>query len=517
MRASIFVMLLTVLSAACMVGEPGSALDRSDQHAAVVMSGAELDTELSSSPVHVAHEPFQRLGVMFDADRPTALELATSRDGVTWSAWRSIDLRNVEVDRTGSFVGELAIQDGPATRFKLRGTPGSVGYARIDVLGAIVEEWEGNDADENGDAFTTVAISLPGLTVRSRTDWNARRAGCKSTHSPQKMTIHHTDTPNADSLSVPARIRQMQNYHQNIRGWCDIGYHFLISPDGQIWEGRPISQLGAHTGGANTNNVGIALMGSFNKSPPPSAQLVATTNLVQAIGQRYKLTISRSTVKGHREQGTTATDCPGSTTFGLLGSIVKAANAGPQTAPEGDDPNDQPTTPPPATTLRIDGVIYEGTDPTARVAGATVTIGSKSATTSSTGTYSIDGIAPGSYTVTIQKTGYESATLTRQASAGTTISVGLSKVSSGTTAPTGTAVLQGVIYRGANGLDRIPYATVMLSTGTTVTTNASGYYLISGLPAGTVTVRATASGYTTNLVTRTLVNGQTEWGSVSLN
>ena len=47
----------------------------------------------------------------------------------------------------------------------------------------------------------------------------------------------------------------------NERKWRDIGYHFCIHCNGEIANGRPIEQSGAHTRGMHKNSVGVALVG----------------------------------------------------------------------------------------------------------------------------------------------------------------------------------------------------------------------------------------------------------------
>ena len=44
-----------------------------------------------------------------------------------------------------------------------------------------------------------------------------------------RFAIHHTVSPSTGN--VPAMLRGFQNYHMNTHGWCDIGYHYLISRD----------------------------------------------------------------------------------------------------------------------------------------------------------------------------------------------------------------------------------------------------------------------------------------------
>ena len=487
---------LAILLAACTVGDP--LPPRGDEHAELVLAGSDLDSELASSPVHATALPFVRIGVMFDATRPNTIEIATSADRQTWSAWRPIDLRHVEAETQSAFVGEVRAETGTASYWKLRGTPGQATYARLDVMDSIGADWEGDDEAEVGAAL--IPAALPGVTVHSRAEWGSRAASCSATHTPKKLTIHMTDTPNVDKVSTPARLRQIQSYHRDVRGWCDIGYHFLISRDGQIWEGRPINLLGAHTAGANTNNIGIALLGTFETEPPTEAQQTATSALLRAIGTQYGIALSRTTVKGHREQGTTDTNCPGAKTFALLPKIVDNAN--------GSQP---PPPPPPPSTGVVQGVVYRGNDPSDRIAGATVRLDDKTATTDASGTYEIAGVASGIHQVTFEKAGFVTATVSRDTAVDSWISVGLSEVQAG-----GTAVLQGVVYRGTNGLDRIPYATVRLSTGAALTADEHGYYVVTGLPPGPIRITAEATGYAASSVDRTLVNGETEWGSVSL-
>ncbi len=49
-----------------------------------------------------------------------------------------------------------------------------------------------------------------------------------------------------------------------------------------------------------------------------------------------------------------------------------------------------------------------------------------------------------------------------------------------------------------------------------LTRRGGGFYQITGLPAGVVTISADATGYAASSVARTLVEGETAWGSVRL-
>src|SRR5262245_9594630 len=111
------------------------------------------------------------------------------------------------------------------------------------------------------------------LTIHSREEWGGRAPRCSSATQPTRAAIHHTVTPNNDSLSPQARLRQIQSYHMDTQGWCDIGYNYLVSRDGRVWRGRGATTLGAHASGANTGNVGISFLGTYTSASIGSAQM----------------------------------------------------------------------------------------------------------------------------------------------------------------------------------------------------------------------------------------------------
>ena len=71
----------------------------------------------------------------------------------------------------------------------------------------------------------------------------------------KKIIIHCSAT----SLGVTPK--EIRDYHVNVLGWSDVGYHFLITPDGEIHNGRPLNQVGSHCKGHNFDSVGICLIG----------------------------------------------------------------------------------------------------------------------------------------------------------------------------------------------------------------------------------------------------------------
>ncbi len=481
-------------------GQITGAVHLDDDHSEViVLAGGDLDRELDASPVHVATAPFVRVGAIWEADRPGAIELSVSADGATWSPWSPITVEHIELEGdVGSFVGQLELPE-PMTHLRVRGAGGVAEYARLELMATAL-----SDSVEDGDDTGVAQAEAVGeASVHTRAEWGAAPTRCSSgLGSAYRMSIHHTETPTTDSVSPQARLRSIQSYHQNTRGWCDIGYHYLMSRDGRLWEGRPAHLLGAHTGGANTGNVGIAVIGSHGSTPITAAQVDSLATLVRAVADQHGLSIDRSAIKGHRQYKSTS--CPGNALYSQLDDVVDAAAGAPPPPPPQQTPD----------AVTVIGVLYAGSDTSARIAGATVTLESASTVTSASGVWRFDNVPAGSFTVTAAASGYQTRSITGTTYADTTwASFGLTESAS---TDAGTAVLQGVVYFSSDSSNRIPYATVTLSTGHAVTADGNGFYRLTDLPAGPVEITASADGFFADAVQRVLVDGETEWGSVRL-
>lgn len=165
---------------------------------------------------------------------------------------------------------------------------------------------------------------MPFAVVR-RGEWKALPPTAPyAPHTPAMFTLHHTrgHSPKNYAEAV-SEMQFLQDYHQNGRGWIDIGYHFLISPQGDIFEGRPVNALGAHVKNRNTGNVGISVMGNYH--PPVSQQPAKETLYTFTEMGKYLKTaydISVSSFYAHREIGPTA--CPGDELYALMPQLKDA-------------------------------------------------------------------------------------------------------------------------------------------------------------------------------------------------
>lgn len=111
--------------------------------------------------------------------------------------------------------------------------------------------------------------------------------------------------------SALAKMKEVRRWHMEDRKWKNIGYHYLIDRNGEVVEGRPIDQDGAHVKGRNKGTIGIALVGglggsrddafSANYTPAQDRALIA---LIRDLHGKY----GKVPVTGHNQYANK--DCP---------------------------------------------------------------------------------------------------------------------------------------------------------------------------------------------------------------
>lgn len=162
---------------------------------------------------------------------------------------------------------------------------------------------------------TPPAEKVVKLEVIQRKDWaplsSTKAANALPMGQVTRITVHHDGIdPPADLGTyeqVLAHVQSIQQYHLS-RGWADIGYHFIIDPSGRVWKGRPLSWQGAHVSGDNEENIGIVLLGNFQKQHPSEKSLESLGVLIKGLKERYQVQDYR--VYTHRELSG-KTECPG--------------------------------------------------------------------------------------------------------------------------------------------------------------------------------------------------------------
>ncbi|XP_055625002.1 peptidoglycan-recognition protein LE-like [Toxorhynchites rutilus septentrionalis] len=96
------------------------------------------------------------------------------------------------------------------------------------------------------------------------------------------VVISHTATESADTQAdMVYMVRNIQCFHIESRRWNDIAYNFLVGNDGNVYEGRSWTGLGAHTYGYNTRSIGISFVGCYMNELPARVALEACKLLIE--------------------------------------------------------------------------------------------------------------------------------------------------------------------------------------------------------------------------------------------
>ncbi|MBL8757395.1 MAG: N-acetylmuramoyl-L-alanine amidase [Phycisphaerae bacterium] len=158
------------------------------------------------------------------------------------------------------------------------------------------------------------------ITIVPRSAWTregAVVARTKPLRAITRLTVHHEGSTvfnSTNDADVAKRLATIRAAHLQRRArrtgenWADIGYHYIIDPAGRVWEGRSTQYQGAHVDENNEENLGIMVLGNFDRQTPTRAQF-ATLDLFVADRLRlYRIPVTR--VYTHQELDRTA--CPGS-------------------------------------------------------------------------------------------------------------------------------------------------------------------------------------------------------------
>jgi hypothetical protein len=150
--------------------------------------------------------------------------------------------------------------------------------------------------------------SLPNMVPRAQ--WAHYEPNLDANHDGLKpdptkgqfklITLHHTG-----SESTPEEVEALHRGHESTfhhleraiaaggeperYGFADVGYNFLVAPEGTIYEGRSLKYQGAHVSGKNSGNIGIAFLGDYSSNPLSSAQIKSADALITRLNNFYDI------------------------------------------------------------------------------------------------------------------------------------------------------------------------------------------------------------------------------------
>jgi len=193
-----------------------------------------------------------------------------------------------------------------------------------------------------------------GSTFHERSDWGAHKhkGDMEDNWNYTMIALHHAGRSYTCS-SGAEQMQQTQGDH--LKKYSDIGYHYGISCDGQIYEGRDIRFKGSSVVRYNTGVIGIVLLSNYSTAEEggdliafarqvaekvgittadsiPTMQIDAVVRLIYAL--RSVFFIQR--VGGHREFPYQVADgkiCPGNIGMELVRNLRSQTHLLPPPSP----------------------------------------------------------------------------------------------------------------------------------------------------------------------------------------
>lgn len=256
------------------------------------------------------------------SDRNMRLQVRYLAENGNWSDWQEATIKTFP---NGRFWARLDLESESTHQITYRLVSTEISNdVRIEIYAVeglerkldILNEPEAHSQPEPSTLAKMDTVPKPALVTRAEWGANPPR-GTYTPHDPYRFAQHHTAGKRISTLADGIIEMQMtQDFHQNGRGWQDIGYHFLIDDAGRLYEGVPPDFRGTHAGGNNTGNIGISYMGNLHiagENPTPAA-LESLIGMWSWLAFHYG--VSPDSLLGH--QNYSATACPGDNLYSEL-------------------------------------------------------------------------------------------------------------------------------------------------------------------------------------------------------
>jgi hypothetical protein len=161
------------------------------------------------------------------------------------------------------------------------------------------------------------------MTYYSRQEWGARPAEAHyllekdrvrgvALHWPamsQKVSGHE---------NVFHLLRNIQNYHMDVKEWSDIAYQIAIDQDGSVYQLRGMRFRSAANGDRTVNELYGAILLVLAIGEKPSRAMIHTTN--QKLISYKTFYPHLGNVYGHQDVRPEPTQCPGPLVMDLIHS-----------------------------------------------------------------------------------------------------------------------------------------------------------------------------------------------------
>ena len=266
-------------------------------------------------------------------------------DDQGWSDWQSFK-KMTEGDTPDRvvFIGSEIKEKTKQLQFKCNKKPELPLHIRLYAPGHSKKKTSSKGEVRNPESDCT--CDQP--TVCGRSCW-CPTGNCPIDVTPFPTTsthviVHHS-AGNSTSSDFAAVVRSIWDFHVNSNGWDDIGYNWLIDPNGVIYEGRGSGLQGAHFSCINGNTTGICIIGNYEEAQPTAVSINALEDFIawevcdkdiDPIGMDVHAPSNTAidNISGHRDGNSLpnscgGTVCPGENLYPLLEDVRTAVAAKP--------------------------------------------------------------------------------------------------------------------------------------------------------------------------------------------
>ena len=168
---------------------------------------------------------------------------------------------------------------------------------------------------------------MPKVVLRQQ--WGAKPVGPRAKrHEIRLITIHHTGVAQNPKRSLEDKLRGLQAFSQREDkladgrtkpAWPDIPYHYYISTDGRIGEGREWFYAGdTNTEYDPTGHLLIVVEGNFEIEKPLPAQMKSLREITLWAAHRWR--VAPELIEGHKDHSA-QTSCPGKSLDAQLSAL----------------------------------------------------------------------------------------------------------------------------------------------------------------------------------------------------
>jgi hypothetical protein len=199
------------------------------------------------------------------------------------------------------------------------------------------------ETEADGVAAERVDFDLP--VYVDRANWGASLNLTNTANRTQTNVTHmfvHHSAGHTNSNDFAAVVRSYHILHTQTNGWADIGYNWLVDGNGVIYQGRAFTLtgfkdvIGAHTGGSNTNSMGVCVIGHYSSVMPTSNAINSLMSVLAWKAHEKNIDVrvrnihpftnrNYFTISGHRDGS--ATECPGQRLYNYLPTLRNRTHA----------------------------------------------------------------------------------------------------------------------------------------------------------------------------------------------